>query len=443
MRTIGLDVHKHFAEVAIVEPGQPVKAAARVPATPYALRGFAEQLGPDDQVVMEATFNTWAIAELLSTRAGRVVVSNPMRTRAIASAKVKTDRIDAAVLAQLLAADFLPEVWVPDARIRALRRQVSQRSSLVQQRSRWRNRIQSILNRNLLECPHTDTFGKAGSRWLATVPLPAEERAQVDSTRRLLAALEVEIDELDRALAPTALSDPGARHLMTITGVGPTTALELVAVIGDAKRFPRPQQLVGYLGLDPRVRQSGDRPAYTGHISRQGRAHARGLLVEAAHAAIRVPGPLRAFCERVRSRRGPQIAVVAVARKLTVLAWHLLSHDADYRWAPASLTAGKLRRLELKSGSPSRRGRPTRASSVESRVQRRAQERQVLKQAEDAYRTLVTARQSKGDAGATRGERLEGRSPDAQRRSHPLPPLFSTGSTASHVRIDPSGKDGS
>jgi transposase len=112
MRTIGLDVHKRFAEVAILDQGERVvRRGERIDATASALRAFARTLGPEDQVVLEATVNTWAIADLLRERAGRVVVSNPMRTRAIADAKVKTDRIDAAVLAQLLAADFLPEVW--------------------------------------------------------------------------------------------------------------------------------------------------------------------------------------------------------------------------------------------------------------------------------------------------------------------------------------------
>ncbi len=107
-----------------------------------------------------------------------------------------------------------------------------------------------------------------------------------------------------------------------------------MAVIGDVGRFPRPNQLVEYLRLDPRVRQSGDRPAYTGHISRQGQAHARGLLVEAAHSAIRTPGPLRAFHERTRARGGPQIAAVAVARKLAILAWHLLHSGTLWRSPP-------------------------------------------------------------------------------------------------------------
>jgi len=131
------------------------------------LRVFAQSLGPRDHVVLESTAMTWAIAELLAEHAGRVTVSNPMRTRAIASAKVKTDKIDAKVLAQLGAADFLPEVWAPDEVTRALRRRVAHRSSLVVSRTRLRNQVHAVLTRNLVDTPVTDVFGQGGRRWLA------------------------------------------------------------------------------------------------------------------------------------------------------------------------------------------------------------------------------------------------------------------------------------
>ncbi len=247
-----------------------------------------------------------------------------MRTRAIASAKVKTDQIDSTLLAQLLAADFIPPVWVGPT----LRHSGAAAPSLASAVSRpagtrLRNRIHAVLQRNLIAHSFSDLFGKAGCKWLTEVSLPVDERHQVDSALRLLDVIEAEIRLVEELLAKTALEDQRVLHLMTIPGVGFATAATITAVTGDIKRFPRPSHLVGYLGLDPRVRQSGNRPTHTGHISRQGQAHARGLLVEAAHAAIRVPGHLHAFYQRLRSRRGAQIAIVAVARKLAVLAWHL------------------------------------------------------------------------------------------------------------------------
>ena len=121
---------------------------------------------------------------------------------------------------------------------------------------------------------------------------------------------------------------------MTVPGVDMTVALGIVAAIGDIQRFRSPQKLVSYLGLNPRVRQSGAQPAQYGRITKQGRAHARGMLVEAAWVAAKAPGPLRAFFLRVRGRRGEQIAAVATARKLAVLVWHLLTKAQNYACEP-------------------------------------------------------------------------------------------------------------
>ena len=160
---------------------------------------------------------------------------------------------------------------------------------------------------------------------------------------------------------------------MTIPGVDATVALSIAAAVGDFSRFRSPQKLVSYLGLNPRVRQSGGQPASHGRITKQGRAHARGMLVEAAWVAAKIPGPLRAFFERVRARRGMQIAVVATARKLAVLCWHLITRGEDYAFQRPSLTEKKLRALELRAGMPSRRGQKGKAAAYSLKeVSRRA-----------------------------------------------------------------------
>lgn len=394
MRTVALDVHKRFAEVAVHEDGD-VRRLGRIETGQ--LREFAASLAPTDHVVLESTAMTWAIAELLAEHAGRVTVSNPMRTRAIASAKVKTDKIDAKVLAQLGAADFLPEVWAPDEVTRALRRRVAHRSSLVVQRTRLRNQIHAVLTRNLIDAPVTDVFGQGGRVWLADVELPVHEREQVDSDLRLHDALNHEIELVERQLAEQALARTDVRHLMTISGVGAITALALVAVIGDVTRFPSPRHLVGYLGLDPRVRQSGEKAARHGHISRAGQAHARGLLIEAAHSAIRTPGPLHAFHGRIATRRGKQIAICATARKLTVLAWHLLSKDEDYRYGAPTITQRKLRNLQRKAGDTGPK------ISLAGETKRRVLERRYLEEAERNYRNYVAYKAQRG-AGAASGD---------------------------------------
>jgi transposase len=179
----------------------------------------------------------------------------------------------------------------------------------------------------------------------------------------------------------------------------------LVAAVGEIGRFPTPQHLVSYLGLDPRVSQSGNDPARHGRISKQGSGEARHVLVEAAWHAIRTTGPLRAFAQRVKSRRGTNVATVAVARKLAVLVWQLLTHQQDYAFAQPSLVREKPRRLELLCGATAHPGSRAGGPPVFATTNRRLLEKQLAAQAELAYQRLVQDWSVGGrrDAGATPG----------------------------------------
>lgn len=217
VRFLSLDVHRDFAQVAILESGQ-LRSGGRILTTPEALRCFARMLRPDDEVVLEATCNTYAIVRLLQDHAGRVIVSNPLRTRAIAEARIKTDKVDAEVLVRLLAGGWLPDVWIPDDTTLTLRHQVAHRTGLVQQRTRLKNRIHSILQRNLVPgCPRSDLFGKAGRRWLtqhALPLLPLYEQATIAATLRELDVIRDEIVAIERTLAASALQRPEIRRLI-------------------------------------------------------------------------------------------------------------------------------------------------------------------------------------------------------------------------------------
>ncbi len=247
--------------------------------------------------------------------------------------------------------------------------------------------MHAILIRNLKgRSPATDPFGAAGRRWLAAQELPADEREMVEACLRGIDFLDREVAAIDRALAELVLGSPELRRLLTLPGVNFVTACALLAAIGDIRRFPTARQLVGYLGLDPRVRQSGSEPARHGRISKQGPGETRHVLVEAAWHAARTTGPLRAFHERVSARRGRNIATVAVARKLTVIAWHMLSRGEDYAFTRPSLTREKLRRLELMSGAERRKGKRI---GVFATREQHLLDKQLAAQAELAYRRLV------------------------------------------------------
>jgi transposase len=255
----------------------------------------------------------------------------------------------------------------------------------------------------------SDLFGRDGRVWLAEQMLPIDERLTVDGCLRQLDFLGSELEAIDRAIAEEVVGDEDVRRLMTIPGVDVITATTLRAVIGDVGRFPSARHLVGYLGLHPKIRQSGPGPARHGRTSKEGPAAARHVLVEAAWAAARAAGPLRAFAQRTAARRGRNIATVAVARKLAVLAWHLLTRGEDYAFARPAVVARKRRRLELAAGGPRRKSGPN-PSPVWASSAQHAAERQIAEQAEAAYRRLIAdwkANGPKRDAGATSGRASE------------------------------------
>ena len=400
MRIIGLDIHRAFAEAVAWHDGK-LSRLGRVIMRRELLQAFAQKLSTDDVVVIEATGNAASVAAVISPHVSRVVIANPKQVHLIARAKIKTDTIDAGVLAQLYASGFLPEVWIADEATQALRRQVTRRNQIVRQRSRLKNIIQSILHAHLIpSCPHQDLCGPAGRAWLCEQILPGDERLAVERHLREFDRLSDDLKVIERDLAQSALADDRVKRLMTIPGVDMVVALALVAAIGDIARFARPEQLVGYLGLNPSVRQSGPGPAYHGRITKQGRGHARGMLVEAAWAAARAPGPLRGFFLRVQTKRGQHVAAVATARKLAILIWHLLTKNESYLWARPALHARKLRDLELRAGHKPARGQKGTAHAY-NRKSQRDQERRWVEQAEAAYARFVAGWKPRGPKART------------------------------------------
>lgn len=354
-RIIGLDISTRTAEVAILLPGTKQLQRRRLTADRPSIRRFAQGLTADDRVALESSTNAVAFHRLLCQHAGEVVISNPLKTRIIAEAKVKTDKVDAEILARLLAADFLPPVWVPDPATDRLRHLVFHRQGLVTQRTQAKNRMHAILHRNLLAPELSDLFGQAGRRLLARVALPDDERELLDADLRMLDFFDTEIHATDQRLAHAALTDADSRRLMTVPGLALTSAVALKAAIGEVARFPSAPQLVSYFGLNPSVHQSGQ-TAYHGHISRRGRSQARAVCVEVAHQLVKAPGPFHAFFERLRRRKPYNVAITAVARKLVVLIWHMLTRGEDYRYAPPARTRRKLTALHtLATGLPAPR----------------------------------------------------------------------------------------
>lgn len=360
LRFVGLDVHKRVLQVCIIDVKGKVVFRQRLENFDrQRLLEFARQhLTPQDRIALEATTNTWAVARLLRPFVAQVVVSNPLTTKVIAQAKVKTDKIDAEVLAQLLRCDYLPEVWQPDEATSLLRELTSRRTALVGDRTMVRNRIHSLLAVRLLSVPFDELFGPTGRAWLAGLSadeLDPQGRLILDADLRLHDAVEREIKTLEDEMARRGYRDTRVKLLMTLPGIDVTVAQTLVAALGDVSRFSDGDHAASYLGLAPSTRQSADR-CYHGPITKAGNSHARWTLVQAAHHVAKHPGPLGHFFRKLSRRKNYNVAVVATARKLVVIAWHMLTHNEPYRYATPGSTAVKLARLRIRVTGERRRG---------------------------------------------------------------------------------------
>lgn len=234
-----------------------------------------------------------------------------------------------------------PTRWTPAA-VRSIRR--------------VKSRVQAVPHANLVVKYAGHLFGKGGRRWLISTPLPKAERDLPIRHRDELDWLEGRLVKLDQALAGIAIDDSRMRKLMSIAGINVAVATAAIAAIGAISRFSASDRLANYFGLTPRIRQSGDRGAIHGRISKQGNTIGRTMLIEAAWSAASVPGPLRAFFLRIKDRKGHNVAAVATAGKIAALIRQLLTREASYRWARPASVAMKMRKLGLCAGAPRAHG---------------------------------------------------------------------------------------
>jgi transposase len=258
---------------------------------------------------------------LLEDAGYEIHLAHPLRTRAIAAARVKTDAVDAKTLAHLLRADLLPEAYVAPRELRDLRELLRHRIALTGIRSALKNRVHAILAKHGITRQHSDLFGKGGREFLDAPQLREASRRRLDSLIALIDDFDREIEATSREIEQRAKADDRIEVLMQIRGVGRYTAMLIIAEVGDIRRFPDARHLCAWAGLSPTVRSS-DGKARLGRISRQGSPALRWALVEAAQKCTTGGGPLRENFERIAKRRGRKIAKVAVARQILTLSYY-------------------------------------------------------------------------------------------------------------------------
>ena len=329
MNSVGIDLHRKRSHVAVLaEDGREV-LSRRIINDPATLLELLAEVDGESRVAFEATYGWEWLAELLEDSGYEFHLAHPLRTRAIAAARVKTDAVDARTLAQLLRADLLPEAYVATRELRDLRDLLRHRIALTQLRSGLKNRVHAMLAKHGVQHRHTDLFGKAGREFLAELSLREPPRRRLTSVLSLIGDFDREIAATTREIDQRASHDDRVDVLCRLRGIGPYTAMLVIAEVGEVDRFRSPRKLCAWAGLTPTVRSS-DGKARLGHITRQGSRPLRWALVEAAQKTALGGGPLRERFERIAKRRGRKIAKVAVARRLLTLCFYGL-RDGEIR----------------------------------------------------------------------------------------------------------------
>jgi transposase len=323
---VGIDVHRKRSQVAVIDQEGQVLANRNVANGVETVLGVIGGLPPGTPAAFEAAFGWGWLVELLEDYGFAPHLVHPLQCKAIASARLKNDKVDAAILAQLLRADLLPEAWIAPPPVRQLRALLRHRAQLVRLRTLLRNRIHAVLADHGQDRPEGCWSGP-GREWLASLRLPAVSREVIEDDLALIDALQVPVDRLDWEVRQRARSEPAVKVLTQLPGVGPFTALVLLAEIGDVSRFGSARKLASWAGLTPTVRGS-DRTVRHGHISKQGSAWVRWILCEAAQTAKRHPD-FAATYQAIARRRGKKIATTAIARKLLSRAYHLLTDASN------------------------------------------------------------------------------------------------------------------
>ena len=332
-RFIGLDIHKKYFVAAGVDAKLNQVLGPQEAPMRHLERWAKKNLSHEDAVVVEMTTNTYVVYDTLQPLVHSVTVVHPPHVALIVRAQVKTDKKAALNLAQLHAAGLLPGVWIPPVEVRELRALIAHRRKMVKLSSIAKCRLHALLHRHDMELPEGwEPFSEDMRVWWEHLKVSPLEKHCLTSDLATLDFAKSQVEFIERAIKEIAAKDERIPLLVQITGIGLLTAITILSAIGEISRFPSAKQLVGYAGLGARVHASGE-TFTTGRITKAGRKELRWAMVEAAHHAVIDHPHFKVEYERLCKTIGKKKAMVAIARKLLVVVWHLLSKGASDKFA--------------------------------------------------------------------------------------------------------------
>ncbi|MBD3271160.1 MAG: IS110 family transposase [Elusimicrobia bacterium] len=329
---VGCDLHKKYSYVVTKDQhGNTIDSVKLYHADKTELKNFFSALPKDSQVALEScSFNYW-VGDLIESIGLPVKIAHTAKTKAIAEERIKTDKISAGVLADLLRTNLLPEAYRAPHHVRDARTLMRYRFHILNVRTKMKNRIHALIDYNGIQQSFTDLFGKAGRQFLSQLILPNPYRYIIDQCLSVVDMMTTLVNHVDRMLRRQIKDDPRAQLLTTIPGIGVITAHIILAEIGEISRFKNRHKLASYIGIIPRIHQSGQ-ISYYGHITKSGNRYLRTAFVEAAQTAIRHDIYLKHAFNKIKAKKGYGVAIVAVAHKLVKSTYALLTKQKPYQY---------------------------------------------------------------------------------------------------------------
>lgn len=325
----GVDLHKHSSYVTVMNEQGQISKQTKLRNTE--LRNFFSSLDDASSVAIESTNNWYHFYELIEDVVDDISLAHPYKTKAIAEAKIKTDKIDSTILAHLLRTDLLPKSYIPPKEIRDLREILRYRASLVRLRTQIKNKIHALLLKNGITHQFSDLFGKQGLEFLKELPLSNTYRFSLNGYLKALDKLSLLIKEVSTVIDNLAESSPDVRLLMTIPGIGSYSAMLIKSEVGDINRFYSSKHFSSYCGLVPSTSSSADR-IYHGSIGQRCAKYLRWILIEAANKPHLYKGHLYEFYQRIKDKKGHAKAAVALARKISVIVYFVLKNRITFEY---------------------------------------------------------------------------------------------------------------
>lgn len=328
---VGLDIHKKFIVAVVLDSQGELVLERKIRNDPHELDKFFKRIEIDSNIALESCSCWEYVYDYLSDMGFvNITLANPSKVRLIATSRKKTDFHDARILADLLRSNMLPTSYAPSSVIRSQRLITRHRASLGRINGVVKNKVHALLIRNGINHEFSDVFGKEGMEYLYNLDLTDIERYQMNQYLELIRHINVQSTKTEARIQDYVEYTPDVKLLMSIPGISYYSGLSIAGEIGDIRRFSSARKLVSFAGLNPSISQSGDK-CYSGHIAKQGDKHLRWMLGQCANIAIKHDNTLAKIYQRIKKRRGHNIAITAVARKMLCFIYVMLTHNIKYQ----------------------------------------------------------------------------------------------------------------